>query len=193
MNWLNPHEENTIKRLIIVACLILLLTTGCKAGINQANLVQQTNLPPCTKTDCNCSDFATQKEAQTVLNAFPNDPHKLDGDGNGIACESLPRGTGEKPIVTQPTRQATPQPQAIALNSTSPHLKLGNPSNANTNDLNNYLIEKPQYALSYNCETGIPNWVSWQLNSSWLGSVDRSEDFRPDSDLPTGCYQVRQV
>ncbi len=73
----------------------------------------------------------------------------------------------------------------------SAHLKLGNPSNANRNDLNNYLIEKPQYALSYNCSQGISNWVSWQLNRSWLGNTDRQDDFRPDPDLPQSCYAVR--
>jgi endonuclease G len=67
---------------------------------------------------------------------------------------------------------------------------LGNPSNADT-DPNNYLMIKPQYALSYNSSKGIPNWVSWQLNSSWLGSVDRRNDFRPDTALPAGWYQVR--
>ncbi len=71
------------------------------------------------------------------------------------------------------------------------HLKYGNPSNANSKDPNNYLLEKSQYALSYNCKNGIPNWVSWQLNRSWLGQVDRSDDFRPDPDLPDGCYAVR--
>jgi endonuclease G len=70
------------------------------------------------------------------------------------------------------------------------HLKFGNPSRANSSDINNYLIERTQYALSYNCQTGTANWVSWQLNSSWLGSVDRSNDFRPDVELPEGCYQV---
>ena len=71
------------------------------------------------------------------------------------------------------------------------HLKYGNPSQANNNNLNNYLIEKPQYALSYNCEAGIPNWVSWQLNRSWLGKIDRADDFRPDSSLPEKCYAVK--
>ena len=71
------------------------------------------------------------------------------------------------------------------------HLKYGNPSRANINNPNNYLIEKPQYALSYNCQAGIANWVSWQLNPSWLGKVERSDDFRPDSGLPEGCYAVR--
>lgn len=75
--------------------------------------------------------------------------------------------------------------------SSNIHLKYGNPSNANLKDTNNYLLEKPQYALSYNCKTGTANWVSWQLNKSWLGNVERSDDFRPDGDLPDGCYAVR--
>jgi hypothetical protein len=45
-------------------------------------------------TDRNCSDFATQAEAQAFWDAkgysASNDPHNLDGDGNGIPCESLP-------------------------------------------------------------------------------------------------------
>jgi micrococcal nuclease len=47
-------------------------------------------LPECIKTDCNCDDFATWSEAQRVLDAFPSDPFKLDPDGDGIPCESLP-------------------------------------------------------------------------------------------------------
>lgn len=44
----------------------------------------------CAATDCNCSDFDTQAEAQACLNADPSDPFNLDGDNDGIACESLP-------------------------------------------------------------------------------------------------------
>lgn len=40
--------------------------------------------------DLNCSDFATQEEAQAVLDANPSDPNYLDGEGDGVACESLP-------------------------------------------------------------------------------------------------------
>lgn len=75
-------------------------------------------------------------------------------------------------------------------NIKSIHLKYGNPSNANANDIYNYLLEKPQYVLSYNCNTSTANWVSWQLNDSWLGSVERSDDFRPDPDIPENCYSV---
>lgn len=72
---------------------------------------------------------------------------------------------------------------------TNVHLTLGNPSNATSSDANNYLIIKKQYALSYNRDKGIPNWVSWQLNNSWLGEAPRSNNFRPDT-LPEGWYRV---
>jgi micrococcal nuclease len=51
---------------------------------------QTNDWPACVSSDCNCSDFATQAAAQAVLDAFPGDPHRLDGDGDGIACERLP-------------------------------------------------------------------------------------------------------
>jgi hypothetical protein len=40
--------------------------------------------------DYDCADFATQAEAQEYLE--PGDPHNLDGDDDGIACEDLPSG-----------------------------------------------------------------------------------------------------
>jgi endonuclease G len=70
------------------------------------------------------------------------------------------------------------------------HLKYGNPSNAKSRE-NNYLIAKPEYALSYNCKTGVANWVSWQLDRSWLGSAERSDNFMPNTELPADCYAVR--
>ena len=36
-----------------------------------------------------CSDFDSQEQAQRVLENTPGDPSGLDGDGNGVACESL--------------------------------------------------------------------------------------------------------
>lgn len=40
--------------------------------------------------DLDCADFDTQDEAQEVLDADPGDPHRLDADNDGVACESLP-------------------------------------------------------------------------------------------------------
>jgi micrococcal nuclease len=42
--------------------------------------------------DLDCSDFSTQPEAQAVLDADPSDPNGLDGEGDGVPCESLPSG-----------------------------------------------------------------------------------------------------
>lgn len=38
--------------------------------------------------DYDCADFSSQSAAQSYL--LPGDPYGLDGDGDGIACESLP-------------------------------------------------------------------------------------------------------
>jgi hypothetical protein len=43
--------------------------------------------------DLNCSDFASQAEAQATYDATPGDPNGLDSDKDGVACERLP-GSG---------------------------------------------------------------------------------------------------
>ncbi len=46
----------------------------------------------CGSDTYNCKDFKTQKEAQEVFDGcggLRKDVHKLDGDGDGVACESL--------------------------------------------------------------------------------------------------------
>ena len=90
-------------------------------------------------------------------------------------------------IAATPTPTPTPPPT-----STSVHLTMGNPSGAVTNSSfpTNYLMEKPQYALSYHRDNGTPNWVSWHLDTSWLGTAPRQDDFRADTTLPAGWYQV---
>ncbi|MDT7543531.1 MAG: endonuclease mitochondrial [Acidobacteriota bacterium] len=77
--------------------------------------------------------------------------------------------------------------------SSSEHLVMGNPSNAvvDVNQPNNYLLDKPQYAVGYSRDLGRPNWVSWHLSSTWLGSAARQNDFRADTTLPAGWYQVQ--
>ena len=75
------------------------------------------------------------------------------------------------------------------------HLVLGNPSNATTSVKNptNYLLSKSQYVMSYHRDRGIPNWVAWHLDTTWIGSTPRQDDFRPDVTLPAGWYQVLQT
>jgi endonuclease G len=85
---------------------------------------------------------------------------------------------------------ATPTPTPPV--STSVHLTMGNPSGAlpDSGFPTNYLMEKSQYAMSYHRDDGRPNWVAWHLDTSWLGSTARQDDFRADTTLPAGWYRV---
>ncbi|HEX8559379.1 MAG TPA: DNA/RNA non-specific endonuclease [Pyrinomonadaceae bacterium] len=87
----------------------------------------------------------------------------------------------------------TVNPFTAAAAAVSVHLTMGNPSNAaaDAGQPANYLLNKPQYAASYHRDKGRPNWVSWHLASSWLGSAPRQDDFRADTSLPAGWYQVQ--
>ena len=62
--------------------------------------------PASAVIDRDCGDFASQAAAQNFfLNAGAGDPHRLDDDGDGVACESNPC-----PCVGRGS--ATPQPLA---------------------------------------------------------------------------------
>ena len=87
----------------------------------------------------------------------------------------------------------TRDPAPVQPSNTPEHLTLGNPSGATTdaNQPTNYLLSKPQYALSYHRDRGIPNWVSWHLDANWRGAAAHQDDFRTDTDLPTSWYHVQ--
>ncbi|MEJ5914221.1 excalibur calcium-binding domain-containing protein [Pseudokineococcus sp. 1T1Z-3] len=60
-----------------------------------------------------CSDFASQPEAQAELDRDPADPSRLDGDGDGIACEALGAGTSPAAAPEPPAAPAAaPEPPA---------------------------------------------------------------------------------
>jgi endonuclease G, mitochondrial len=71
------------------------------------------------------------------------------------------------------------------------HLKMGNPSQAvdDQSDLNNFLMRKDFYTLSYNNQKGTPNWVSWRLVVDDLGTAPR-KPFMPDFTLPGGFTRI---
>jgi endonuclease G len=73
------------------------------------------------------------------------------------------------------------------------HLTLGNPSDATSNiqQPENYLMQKPEYSLSYNRDLGRPNWVSWHLSPEWYGTLARVDTFRADPQVPPDWYRVQ--
>ena len=91
-----------------------------------------------------------------------------------------------------PPKHDEPLPGALAITSRSEHLVMGNPCGAvdSVSYSNNYLMIKPQYVVSYNRDRGIPNWVAWHLDNTWLGNVPRKDIFRSDSTLSPDWYHV---
>ena len=69
------------------------------------------------------------------------------------------------------------------------HAPLGIPKD--NDDSDDYLMEKPQYVLSYNNARGGANWVAWNLNESWYGTVERRQgQFITDMSLPDGFQRI---
>lgn len=77
---------------------------------------QVPSTPAAPFVDKDCSDFACQEDAQAFL--LPGDPHRLDADHDGVACESLPRrprAASAAPSASTPAPAATTQtPRAVA-------------------------------------------------------------------------------
>jgi hypothetical protein len=63
-----------------------------------------------------------------------------------------------------PPKHEEPASGSLVATSRSEHLFMGNPSGAidSVSYSNNYLMEKPQYVVSYNRDRGVPNWVARQ-------------------------------
>lgn len=73
------------------------------------------------------------------------------------------------------------------------NMLLGNPSGATTSittSYNNYLYDHTYYIQSYNRDKGEPNWTSWYVGPTTVGSAARQDDFRADTNLPSGWYEV---
>ncbi len=83
-------------------------------------------------------------------------------------------------------------PQASAVIDATLQMQLGNPSGATTdpNNHDHYLIQRTVEAIDYSDNLGEPNWASWDLTASDLGSSGRSPDFITDTSLPSDFYEV---
>jgi endonuclease G len=78
-------------------------------------------------------------------------------------------------------------PPAAQQPAANPNIRFGMPADAKTDPESReaYLIERPQYVLSYNAKTRTPNWVSWRLRKEDIGNAARGP-FAPDPLLPKG-------
>lgn len=94
----------THRRRALASLLVTLLVGGLTSVAGPAQAMG----------DKDCGDFATQAEAQAfyLANGGPAaDPHRLDAEGDGLACETLPC-----PCSTSPAPLAPPAPRARTCN-----------------------------------------------------------------------------
>ena len=129
------------------------------------------------------------------------------GGGRLNVDDILFRGIGDSGIkLGQPGEQiggSDPEPypprgvergaDAPAASGDDSNLLFGNPSNATPDVMNytNYLIDHHYFVLSYNRDRGIPNWVSWHLDSTNITeAVDRQNNFAAFAGLPASWYAV---
>lgn len=110
--------------------------------------------------------------------------HDQDLDDSGPGTDSLPANHSWS--FTVASGAPPPFPPAV-------HLAFGNPTGAtaDTAQFENYLMEKPEFTLSYNRDLGRPNWVSWHLSSEWFGTLARFDTFRADPQVPPDWYRVQ--
>ncbi|MBN9122939.1 MAG: DNA/RNA non-specific endonuclease [Planctomycetes bacterium] len=87
-------------------------------------------------------------------------------------------------------RQPPAQPGQTLANR---NVRFGMPAEAKADPASRtaYLIDRPQYVLSYNDATKNPNWVCWNLTTTDIGNVGRDPTFEPDPDLPNGFTRVK--
>jgi endonuclease G len=98
----------------------------------------------------------------------------------------------QEPILPQDSHVHTQEEINSMARLATENLTMGNPSNAvtSTTSPTNYLLSKFTWAASYNRDRGIPNWVSWHLDPTWVGSASRCDCFASDATLPSGWYRV---
>ena len=70
-------------RFLAICAVLVLGSVGAALSAGDGSLIM---------FDRDCSDFASQEQAQDFYElSKPGDPHGLDEDGNGVACEEMTR------------------------------------------------------------------------------------------------------
>ncbi len=92
----------------------------------------------------------------------------------------------------EPTPSPAPRPGDAPQTLANRNIRFGMPADAKHDPASKdaYLMDRPQFVLSYNDSTRNPNWVCWSLNAADIGNATRTA-FKSDPDLPKEFYHVR--
>lgn len=93
-------------------------TTPQPTTVPDTTVPEETTVPD-TSADLDCSDFATQEDAQAALAADPSDPYGLDEDFDGQACDGLASSDQYELPDPDPDPSFSPTPSAPSSPSPS--------------------------------------------------------------------------
>lgn len=179
----NPTTVSPLGRTLL-AVTVIPATTPPSTGITVVGNLAQIGL----SSSQTFFDDGTNGDVTPSDNVFSYSAVIPGGTAGGVYSVTAVASDAEARTVnlTQFLTVSGPQPNDDPL-------LFGNPSNA-TGDIaneNNYLMQKTQYSLSYSRANATPNWVAWRLDSSWIGTAQRQDDYRPDPALPAAWYHVQ--
>jgi endonuclease G len=132
----------------------------------------------------------TRVNIDDIIFIGKGNPNILFTDPLDVVVDNLLQGSTPTAGRGVPNGTGADVPPADGDNS---NLLFGNPSGA-TNSITmseNYLIDMKFYTESYSSSRGTPNWVSWHIDASRIGSTGRLDNFASFLDLPSNYYQVQ--
>lgn len=171
-----------------IAAFLMVFHVGSVAASSPA--------PVATASDYDCSDFATQEEAQEYLE--PGDPYRLDADNDGIACEDLPSGGGGGGGGGGGSTHAAPPPEppklekAAAKHAAWAKARRFDRRNANVRGVRlNGCVRRSRYQV--NCRFVTDGRVGSRITTCNLGVIVRGKGRAASARLEPTCRAYREL
>jgi hypothetical protein len=117
---------NTTSKLVMVG---LVLVAGFVLRGTYEQIIYPSKSAMAQADQYDCTSFGSQESAQVELDRDPSDPNNLDSDGNGIACDDYPYGTGGSVAASTPA-PSTPVPTGALPGEPSASASPGSNSSA---------------------------------------------------------------
>lgn len=102
-----------------------------------------------------------------------------------VSCERFQRNS---PTIGSDSNEAVSK---VPPRIESIHLGFGDPTNAGSEDPDNFLIVGDGSVISYNNARGTANWIAWKTVRADLGNSIPRPDFSPDPRLPEGFRRIQ--
>ena len=104
-------------------------------------------------------------------------------------CAAEPSDIVEETGATESDVSSSASPSTVVPGAITPgaqlsaHTTLGLPEDAAVDDAEHALVVHNQWVGSYDSTKKNPRWTSWELTAQWLGSQDRTDNWKNDNTL----------